>query len=755
MNKELLRVTLSQRALLLPAGDGSVPLTAATAAFVRELSELGYVLSEPALRAVNSLDDDDRQTLLDAFNDVMGTRLNWAALVRGWLTPTGESVWDHFVTLIANTLKDETDISGTTLPCGHLIPDGTFPLERYTGCPFCGRPFTTADVTFRGQGKTKKMLSLWSQADLEAFFNSLLIAPVPPDATQREAMKVLLSHLPLPADVTITMKETLAIVVDELVNQGRDSEAGRLFTSPTDVMRYLWYRHTGQTQLVQPRTLISKAERNHRHRRATAEELSARRTEEQQKLRLKYDRRWCLRVARWLNALPQNLDTQLEAMHPRREMWVRFIRALRLHEYARRPEMTQLRMLLDRFYRHDYSVLQGLLDRHRLSNDGEATLRMLQQRPGLFARSLFSTMLWFGPDRVITAFREVMDSVAPRLLLTLGTHAQLYFDRDAQRLARPLSGSLRPIPPHTLLVHYSDDDLHHMQQLVSDLYLDAMRQHFQSQNYPPSTINHQPFTIHIAPELYQIPVSVGDRSATIQDTSCALQGQRFAVEGDDVRLFLQWGRDLPAQPLDMDLSCFILTDSEADTCAYFNLVTEGAKHSGDIRQIPDMVGTAEYVELSIPQLKSRGARRVVFTCNAYTSGALQPNLVVGWMTADKPMAVSEETGVAYDPSTVQHMVRISTSNLSKGLVFGVLDVDRREITWLEVPFDGQTVLNITPQTIDAYLRRMQAKPTIGQLLDIKAEAQGLKKTDSPDAADECYTLLWAQNAAAVASLLLA
>lgn len=49
------------------------------------------------------------------------------------------------------------------------------------------------------------------------------------------------------------------------------------------------------------------------------------------------------------------------------------------------------------------------------------------------------------------------------------------------------------------------------------------------------------------------------------------------------------------------------------------------------------------------------------------------------------MKISERTGVAYDPSCVQHQVRISQS-LQKGLVFGVLKVKEREIVWLEIPF---------------------------------------------------------------------
>ena len=129
--------------------------------------------------------------------------------------------------------------------------------------------------------------------------------------------------------------------------------------------------------------------------------------------------------------------------------------------------------------------------------------------------------------------------------------------------------------------------------------------------------------------------------------------------------------------------------------------------------------------------------------------------MVGWMSAEKPMRVSDDTGVAYDPSTVDHLVRITESNLSKGLVFGVLDVRRRDIVWLEMPFDGQTVGNLSPENAETLLRRLQVKPTIGQVLDIKAQTQHLNKVDSPDNAAEVYTLDWARNTANVSRLLLA
>lgn len=70
---------------------------------------------------------------------------------------------------------------------------------------------------------------------------------------------------------------------------------------------------------------------------------------------------------------------------------------------------------------------------------------------------------------------------------------------------------------------------------VNGMYKDSMFRRFKAQDTESKTI-------YIAPELYDIPISVGDRSTTIQDTSCALMGTRFHMEGDAVRLFLQWGK---------------------------------------------------------------------------------------------------------------------------------------------------------------------------------------------------------------------
>jgi hypothetical protein len=86
-------------------------------------------------------------------------------------------------------------------------------------------------------------------------------------------------------------------------------------------------------------------------------------------------------------------------------------------------------------------------------------------------------------------------------------------------------------------------------------------------------------------------------------------------------------------------------------------------------------------------------------------------------------------------------------------VFGVLDVQASEIIWLEMQFSGQIVQNLDTRNIEAIMKKLDSKLTIGKLLQMKAEAQHLQIVETPGA-DEVYTTAWALNTAAVTKLLI-
>ena len=155
MKKDLLKVSIRQHAIYLPAIEGTEKreaLTSTTVTLVAQLRKVGYSLSEELLHAVNQLYPAQQVEILQVMKEVLGVSLNWAPLVKGWDTPTGETRLDHWITWLANMFNSK---KGVKLSCGHVIPDNTFPLERYNGCPFCGTPFETASTEYFGQASKR------------------------------------------------------------------------------------------------------------------------------------------------------------------------------------------------------------------------------------------------------------------------------------------------------------------------------------------------------------------------------------------------------------------------------------------------------------------------------------------------------------------------------------------------------------------------------------------------------------------------
>ncbi len=731
-------------------------MTPAAAAFIARLAQNGFSVDESLAHALSQATPHELEVAATVVDEALGIGLNWAPLVRGWNVPTGEDLADHLATAFANIIIDHGIVAreameGTTLPCGHFIPADTFHLERYNGCPFCGTPFRTTDYVFSGQGSRLKELHLATDADLELEMLQLLNNPTPLDATQADSLLLLLSVYHIPAEARVLMKETAMLVIRTLTEAGRDAEAAQLLHTPTDILRYLWYEKTGRLQIIRPKTLLQHTFLVNMHHGVSGSTSAVATEFLRQHLLLSYDRHACRRVALWLNGLTMSARAAAEDMNPHRGMWVRMIHALRLGEYSRRKPFGHLAEILDTFYRHDYTTWQGRLAASRDAGDRDTVVRMLQERPGSFARNLFATMLRCGGESTLQAFAQVADALPARLLLSLANAAESWFEPERSRLARTVTGKMHRMDSHVLLRAFSAAQRHEMSAGVVSIFTDSMRRRF-AKMPPPA----EHATMYIDPQLFNIPVSVGDRSAAIQDASCALQGTRFGVAGDAVRLFMQWGKGLHAQPLDMDLSCRIIyDDGNYEDCAYYQLTCRGAKHSGDIRSIPELVGTAEYIELSLTELAESGARYVAFTCNAYSRGDITPNLMVGWMDSAFEMRLSEADGVAYDPSCVQHIVRIAENNLTKGLVFGVLDVAGREIVWLEMPFTSQNIESLDIKSVEALLRRLTEKVSVGQLLSMKAEAQGMTLVATSADATEAYTYEWALAPSAVGTLLTA
>ncbi|OJU77850.1 MAG: hypothetical protein BGO09_03755 [Bacteroidetes bacterium 47-18] len=580
MNNELLKIAIRYNAVYV---ENVQSVTAKTirqpaANLAANLNKIGYTVSEDLLHQLNFMTAQQLLAIYEAFVDVLQIKNNWNPLVKGWDIPTLETREDHWFTFIANIFKNP---KGVTLACGHLIPENTFALERYNGCPFCGTPFELNDAVYLSQGSKMKELALWEDEDAQAVLNNLLASKTALDATQIDTLKVLLRYFDIP-DVAIGMKETMVVVADALKEAGKAEQASVLFTSPVDIMRYLWYKHTGFLQLIEPKTILKRIANNNRHMLPFLDTARQSQKTAEAVLKLKYSRSESKIVVQWLNNLPMNTEQSAILMHPKRAMWVRFIRALRLAEYSKQKGMEKLKELLDVFYNQLYEVPAGVIEHYRLKADAEKTFALLQARPSMFARSLFANMLWFGAAETLSAFSAVADKIPARLLFTLNSYAKNYFDRTQNRIVKPLGGTNKTIKANRLLELYTDAQLQAMIDAVEDMCLHEMERRYAS-------VENENKTIFIDKSLFYMPIPIGDRAASVQNLPVALMGTHFPLEGNAVRLFMQWGKGMKAQHLDMDLSCLIAYDDKMDNCSYYNLSTTGARHSGDIRSIPNDV----------------------------------------------------------------------------------------------------------------------------------------------------------------------
>lgn len=128
--KALIKTALRQQALYLPIAENikeTDETVKASFELLNNIFKLGYTVTEPALKALHKTSASYKYVLYEALADIKGVNSNWTPLVKGWDTPTGETRFDHLATWIANIFKWEV---GKTLPCGHIIPEKTFPLER-------------------------------------------------------------------------------------------------------------------------------------------------------------------------------------------------------------------------------------------------------------------------------------------------------------------------------------------------------------------------------------------------------------------------------------------------------------------------------------------------------------------------------------------------------------------------------------------------------------------------------------------------
>ena len=457
----ILRASLYYDAVYLNVKREDIDMSSAVSShvlmFAFLLKDKGYYLSEELLHALCLVGTKE----LERISEVIGTEKEIELFLHRHLRKSNSIIsasdsarFDKWIQLLFGRKRLS---KGTALPCGHHIPDGIFPLDKYHGCPFCGAQFQVSDLVYRGKTDRLDELRLFTDEDIVKLYHTLLCSTALLNGVRKECLGYLLATYPVPESIVIENDYNLMYVMRVLVGQGRAGEASRFIRTPTDILRYLWYEKTGYLQIIEPKKWLQNAARE-----KSPEAVADRKRQ----LRLKYGRTMCRRVAAWLNSIPMPAAEAAEDMNPKRGMWVRMIHALRLGEYSRRKGYEHLAEILDVFYKKEYTTWQGAIDK---AEDADAVLKILKQRPCLFARCLFSTMLRFGAEATINAFNEISDEVPERRLLLLSNFAYHYFNPGKSRLARSITGRRYRILANKHLHLYSEEERWVMVGMVEEV----------------------------------------------------------------------------------------------------------------------------------------------------------------------------------------------------------------------------------------------------------------------------------------------
>ena len=99
---QLQKVALRQRAVFIDNVAENNDFSPCAADFCAEMYKLGYVPDEKLLHALNGVNKEQLSDIYAVVKEVLGIDKNWTPLVKGWLTPTGESRADHLITAFAN-----------------------------------------------------------------------------------------------------------------------------------------------------------------------------------------------------------------------------------------------------------------------------------------------------------------------------------------------------------------------------------------------------------------------------------------------------------------------------------------------------------------------------------------------------------------------------------------------------------------------------------------------------------------------------
>lgn len=458
-------------------------------------------------------------------------------------------------------------------------------------------------------------------------------------------------------------------------------------------------------------------------------------------------KRFSRKERRFLLSLLDKIKNPDEDIKRHAVKWVRLGEILHPGEYRTRFKRAYQAFKVARGEK-DVQTFYAKVETALLTGDITTAVTLLKKRPGEFARKLDRLLRTYPThsSNIIKAFDEVAGDIATPVLLQVKTHFKfreehenldLFFPKGSVSKFFIAERSLIPIDKGVCeeIIKVIDD---HLLQRFSDL---------------------EPLgKVFVDPNLAKINLPFSQRSAS-ESKRLLTRGSRYPFNGNArvIRFFVHW-KNLPKKTsnlgeyrlhgqgwsgghrVDIDLSAVMYDEDWAKLghISYTNLKAAYSVHSGDITDAPK--GAAEFIDIDIKKALEDGVRYVVMVVYSYTGQPFEiiPECYAGWMERK-----FLNKGKIFEPKTVKNKITLTGDKKSTNPL--VIDLKTREVIWVDMNLNTSKAylqnVEFTEPGIN-YLGRTitsMKRTTYYDLLSLHGQARG-EIVDTPKEADTIFTL---------------
>ena len=373
------------------------------------------------------------------------------------------------------------------------------------------------------------------------------------------------------------------------------------------------------------------------------------------------------------------------------------------------------------------------------SRNLEATLALLEKRPGEFVRRMDALLSLFSTNavKVIDTFSSIpAEKFEPKLLLQLASHFEARTGQKEYSLYLPRGGASGvyakpdnrlPVSPLTAarikeICETKIKEIFALKPAMGKVYLDD------------------------SIKGYKVPLQ--QRNNSKMGIRVPAKGSRIKSdpEKDVVRTFIWWTNEESGRRVDVDLSLNLYNEQmvRMETYYYGNFFSNTSASmvsSGDITDGGPFggKGVAEFLDFSRSAMLDQGYRYIQVCVNVFSANHFNAfPCKFGFMQRDE---INKE--VPFEPSTLEGTIDISSEGTNYSPV--VYDVQTGEFIWIDVTGLGKTgkIINTNGQAVAfnsaLYMATHNEIPELYDLVRLNAEVRG-EIVASKEEADVIYSL---------------